>query len=287
MARNKVAWRWTIIGFALLLFLPIWWWCISPELTKIPDDFEYNAVLFSRDNFYDADQKEFGGEFISNTEYYYQVVEKYKGILFIKNVFAVQQYSGEEIINVERMYGVDAKTRKHVPGYGDRDREGYLFAPPNLKKGQNFTYWHINYDQPATMEYKGEESIAGLPVYRYEANYHADQTFDLKHIVSPSEEMGINLDINLQLWIEPVTGRAIKYEDQTTAYFYNLTTKERIHPWNRFHNKVDEISVLKQVEISKREKLKIFFLEYMVTGLIGLAGILSLLYQFFIRKRMF
>ena len=144
MARNKVAWRWTIIGFALLLFLPIWWWCISPELTKIPDDFEYNAVLFSRDNFYDADQKEFGGEFISNTEYYYQVVEKYKGILFIKNVFAVQQYSGEEIINVERMYGVDAKTRKHVPGYGDRDRQGYLFAPPNLKKGQNFTYLHYD-----------------------------------------------------------------------------------------------------------------------------------------------
>ncbi|MDO8511259.1 MAG: porin PorA family protein [Nanoarchaeota archaeon] len=287
MARNKVAWKWIIIGLMLLLFLPLWLWGISPELTKIPDDFEYNVLVFSRDNFYDADKKEFSGEFVSNTEHDYEVVKNNEGILLIKNVFTVQQYSGEEIINVERIYAIDPKTRKHIPGYSDRNREGYLFAPPGLKKGQNFTYWHINYDNPADMEYKGEESIAGLTVYRYETNYHADQTFELKKIIPALSDRGINLDINLQLWVEPVTGRAIKYEDQTTAYFYNLTTGERIHPWNKFHNKVTEISVLKQVEITKREKLKRFFFESVITGLIALAAVILLLYQFFIRKKRF
>ncbi len=273
-----------VVGLVLLLFIPIWIMVISPELTKLPDDFEYKIVLFSRDNFYDAEQKEFRGDFVSNTNYYYQATREYGKILLIKNGFSVQQPNGEEIFSVERIYGIDAITRKHVPGYGDKDREGYLFAPPHLQKGQNFTYWHINYDVPADMKYRGEESIAGLSVYRYETDYHADQTFDLEKIVPPLSDKGIDLDVNLQLWIEPFTGRMIKYEDQSIAYFYNLTTKERIHPWNKFHNKVDEISILKQVEIAKREKLKRFLVETIMTVLIAIVAIILLLYQFIIRK---
>ncbi|MDO8510924.1 MAG: porin PorA family protein [Nanoarchaeota archaeon] len=286
MKRNKIAsLKWMLLGFTLLLFLPIWFWYISPELTKIPDDFEYKVLVFSRDNFYDVDKTEFSGEFVSNTEHFYRVVENHAGILLITSRFTVQQYDGKEIFSVERTYAVDSKTRKHVPGYGDRDREGYLFAPPGLKKGQNFTYWHVNYDNPANMEYRGEEAIAGLTVYKYETNYHADQTFDLEQVVSPLSDRGVNVDINLQLWVEPVTGRKIKYEDHTTAYFYNLTTGERLHPWNRFQNNVDEISVLKQVEIAKHEKLKRFFLERIITDLIAIVAILLLSYQLFNRKQ--
>jgi hypothetical protein len=232
--------------------------------------------VFSRDNFYDADTKQFSGEQISDTEHYYEVVDKQNGILIINDVFKVQKFSGEEIFSVERRYGINPATREHVPGYGDKNREGYLFAPPGLKKDQDFTYWHVNYDTPAHLEFKGEESIAGLTVYRYEANFHADQTFDLERIQDLGDK-GIDLEVNLQLWVEPVTGWKVKYEDQATAYFYNLTTKERIHPWNRFHNIFDEISVLKQVEIAKAEKFKIFLVKKVMTTLIILAaaGLLS------------
>jgi len=274
-----------IIGLALLLFIPIWIMVISPELTKLPNDFEYKLVLFSRDNFYDAEQKEFHGDFVSNTNYYYRAAAEYGEILLIKSGFSVQQPTGEEIFSVERTYGIDAKTRKHVPSYGDKDREGYLFAPPHLQKGQNFTYWHINYDYPADMKYRGEESIAGLSVYRYETDYHADQTFDLESIVPLLSGKGIDLDINLQLWIEPFTGSMIKYEDQTIAYFYNLTTKKRIHPWNKFHNTVDEISILKQVEIAKRERLKRFLVETIMTVLMIIVAIILLLYPLVTRKK--
>jgi len=273
-----------ILGFTMILFVPIWFLVVAPELTKLPADFSYKALVLSQDNFYDPEKQAFSGETVSNTEHFFHVIGKQNGVLLIENLFKVQKSDGEEIFSVKRFYGIDPKTRKHVPGYGGRDREGYLFAPLNLGRGQNFTYWHINYNAPASLKFQGEETIDGLTVYRYKADYHADQTLELNSLVRSSGDRGINLDINLQLWIEPVTGRKIKYEDKTTAYFYNLTSGERISPWNQFHNQYDETSIRKQVEIAKQEKLKIFLVKNVVTMALALAAIILLLYSFVIRR---
>ena len=93
-------------------------------------------------------------------------------------------------------------------------------------------------------------------------------------------ERGINLDINLQLWVEPVTGRMIKYEDKTIAYYYNISTGERIHPWNKFNNKFNEISIEKQVEIAKTEKFKIFLIETIIPVLMGIIAVVMLIFYY-------
>ncbi|GEM_PF-5542546 len=279
--RHKIT---MFLGFALILFIPIWFLGVAPGLTKLPADFSYKVLVLSRDNFYDAERQEFSGEIVSNTEHSLQVIGEQNGVLLIKNIFEVQKSDGEEIFSVKRIYGIDPKTRGHVPGYGDKNREGYLFAPPNLKKGQNFIYWHINYNTPAYMKFQDEETIDGLTVYRYETDYHADQTFELNNLVHPLGKEGINLDINLQLWVEPITGRKIKYEDKTTAYFYNLITGERIRPWNKFHNQYDEMSILKQVEIAKQEKLKRVLVERVVPVVLALAAMILLIYSFVLRR---
>src|SRR3989338_8109313 len=151
-----------IISGVLLLLVPLWILLIAPSLTEIPHDFRYEAAIFSRDNFYDPEKQDFGGEFASDTVFSYEVTGKQEGILIIKNIFDVRTFKGEKIFAVERLYGIDPQTGKHVPGYGDKDREGYLFGPRNLKRGQPFTYWHINYDHPANMVFQGEEIINGL-----------------------------------------------------------------------------------------------------------------------------
>jgi len=274
-----------ILGFTMLLFVPIWFLVVAPELTKLSADFNHKAMVLSQDNFYDPEKQAFSGETASNTEHSFHVIGEQNGVLLIENIFKVQKSDGEEIFSVKRAYGINPKTREHVSGYGDRDREGYLFAPPNLKRGQNFTYWHINYNMPAYMKFQGEETIGGLTVYRYKTEYHADQTIELDDLVRPLGNEGIDLDIDLQLWVEPVTGRKIKYEDKTTAYFYNLTSGERISPWNKFHNQYDEISIRKQVEIAKQEKLNIFLIKKVVTMALALGAIILLLYSFIIIRR--
>ena len=248
-----------LLGIASLLWCAaaLWMWIAVPNLTKLPSDFSYSADVISLDNFYDEEKQAFPGQTISVTKFFYQTTSAKNGVLTVKNVFDVRQSTGEKIFAVERLYGIGQETGIHVAGYGDSDRTGYLFAPHGLKEGQPFTYWHINYDEPATMEYQGTENLFGLTVYRYQANYHADQTANLGFLPGVPLLRGVNLDIKLTTWIEPVTGRLIKYEDYTTAYYYDKKTGERLHPWNQFHNEYTEDSVRTQVNLARIEKLKV------------------------------
>lgn len=260
--------------------VPLWISFVAPELTKIPDDFTYKASVFSIDNFYDETLQNFTGDTVSNTIFGYGVVGKKDRILLIRNYFSVRKFSGDKIIEMQRWYGIDQKNGKHVLGYGDRDREGYLFAPRHLQLGQGFTYWHINYNTPAEMEFQDVEFIKGLTVYRYATYYHADQTEDLNHLPKVPETRGVNLDINLKLWIEPVTGRMIKYEDETIAYYYNISTGERLYLWNKFHNQFNEISIDEQVKTATWEKRKLWVIEKVIPIVFGITALVLLGYLF-------
>jgi len=252
---NKILLVLAVLVFAVL---PVWIWLVAPQLTKLPADFSYEADVLSIDNFYDEAKNDFSGEARSVTKFSYEVLGEKDGVLTIKNVFDVRTVTGDPIFAVERLYGIDPKTGEHVAGYGDKDRVGYLFAPKGLKYGEPFTYWHINYDGPAHMQFAGEEVINGLKVYRYESRYEGvdiDQTQNLTFLPGVGVTRGINLDPYLQLWIEPVTGYLVKYKDATTAYYYDLQTKQRLHPWNQFGNTYERASVIENTQVAKTQKL--------------------------------
>ena len=152
-----------------------------------------------------------------------------------------------------------------------------------MKKGEGYIYWHVNYNSPAEMKFQNEEELYGLKVYRYETDFNADQTENLYHLPLVTEERGVELDVNLQMLIEPITGRMINYEDKTTAYYYDIKTGERIHPWNKFNNKYYEESVKEQVSIVKNEKLKINLVGKIIPGILGLFIIVLVILLFFVR----
>jgi len=263
----------------LMLLIPLWLFIIAPSLLAIPADFRYEARIHALDNFYNEELGRFEGEKISKTIFSYEVAGREGENLLIKNVFYVRTPEGEKIFSAQRLYGIDSKTGKHVMGYGDKSREGYLFSPRHLQPGQNFTYWHVNYDAPALMQFQEEESINGLKVYRYESNYHADQTVNLRHLPGVPEERGVDVDINLQLWIEPRSGYLVKYEDRATAYYYSITTGERLHPWNQFHNQYLLSSIDEHVAIAKNAQRKIIQVQLLIPLLLGFMGVLLLIYS--------
>jgi putative ABC transport system substrate-binding protein len=264
-----------LVSLLFPLFIPAWFFFGIPALEGIPENFEYQADIFSLDNFFDEKKGDYLGEQISKTRFSYRVI-KQEGVLLIKNSFDVRTLSGGKIFAVERVYGIHPKTGQHVPGFGDRDREGYLFAPRFAGK-DNYTYWHINYDNPATMTFQEEVELLGLPVYRFEARYHADQTKNLSHLPGVPEERGINLDITLQTWIEPITGRLIKYQDNAIAYYYDLGTGQRIHPWNKFANTYTHTSVEEQVALVMTEKRKLLFNHRVIPWMLAAPPLLILL----------
>lgn len=257
-------------------------WEILPDVQKLPSDFSYNANVFSVDNFYDETEKRFSGEILSITKFSYSTLKKDEdGDLIIQNIFEVRKPSGKKIFSVERLYGVNPYSGNHVNGKGDRNRSGFLFAPRNIQNKEDFVYWHINYDTPALMKFQGEEIIAGLKVNRYAASYKADQTKDLSFLPGVPKEHGVELDVMLQTWIDPVTGWLIKYEDHTVGWFYDIHTHQRLSPWNKFHNEFAQSSILKQVEVAKSKQQQITWIKLYLPAILLAIAMISLFFNWF------
>lgn len=281
--RPKVS---AILACVSLIAAAAWYAAFHYGTTVVPSDLRYTAEIASYDNFYDEERGTYGGEKRSVTEFSYAVAGQKDGIFLINNLFKVSTIVGEEIVTLKRQYGVDPRTGKHVQGFGDRDRSGYLFSPRHLRKGESFVYWHVNYDAPARMVYAGEEKLFGLPVYRFEADYDSapiDQTENLRHLPGVGVTRGVRLEPNLHVWIEPVSGHLVQYKDETIAYYYDLQTKERLFPWNHFRNRYTLESVEHHVRIAQKTKNRVIFREMVIPGL--LLALALLLIVFSLRKR--
>lgn len=243
--------RYLLFAVLCVVAIPLWYVGVSQgDSVLYPDDFFYEAHVFSVDNFFNEQKGTYTGEQTSHTTFTYRTLDTQDDVRIIENIFDVRTRTGDPIFAVTRMYGIDARTGAHVEGYGDKDRSGYLFAPSHIEKGDSFTYWHINYDGPALMEFVGEEVLFDLPVYKYVASYEGvsiDQTDQLTHLPGVPDERGIILEPTLTLWVEPTTGKMVAYEDETTAYYYDQNTRERLAPWNTFSNSLTEENIQSMV----------------------------------------
>lgn len=270
----------TIVG--LIFFSIIWKFFIAPQITKIPRNFSYSANVISVDNLYESDISAYRGEQYSKTNFSYSVIARDGDILTIKNTFDVRSLGGQQLYKNEPLYGIDAVTGAHVKGYGDRNRDGYLFAPRWLKKGQSFTYWHASNDIPAKMNYVSEESLYGLKVYKYETSYGGpvDQTKVLDFLPGVPEERGVKLESKNFLWVEPISGYLVKQEDfSTDYYFYDIKSGEKLYPYNKFINTFSEEDVKRHVAVAKNKKYTLYAVDIFVPVLvIGLSGLLFLMF---------
>lgn len=235
----------------------------GPLFSKLPDDFFYTADLISVDNFFDVTSNKYSGEQISLSEFSYRTVGVNSATQLIENSFEVQTSTGERIFAAKRVYGIHSATKQHVVSEGDRQREGYLFGPGTLRQS-DFIYWHVNYDQALQMKFTGIEKVNGLDVYRYESVFSADQTKDLREAANLDPSIGVVVDVHLTLWIEPVSGWLINYKDKTNGYYYDIETKERLHPWNSFSNTFDGTSIATQVNRAERLRLEIIVVRYII-----------------------
>lgn len=269
-----------ILALCTLLAIPIWLLWISPYLTRLPTDFYYEANTLSLDNFYNRQFKKFEGEHISKTLFSYRVIANDNNYLIIKNIFTVRSLSDKPIFAATRLYNIDPYNLNHVVTASSQ-RTGYLFGP-RFENKKDFIYWHVNYNAPATMKYDNTEKINGLTVYHYVAHYEADQTENLRHLPDVPNKYGIRTFIKLELWLEPISGWLVKYEDHATAYYYDRLTGKLAYPWNEFSNRYTPTSIDAQVLNAKQLKYNILATYFAVPILLLLLSMLFLyLYKYY------
>lgn len=254
-------WIYTIFGLLAVLCIPFWLLFLAPYFEKFPNHFFYSADILSLDNFYDESAKKFQGEHISKTLFSYKTTAHQKQYMTIENKFAVRTLNNKPIISVTREYFIDPHTGQLLSKNLSYLPNTYLFGPRYAQKKGYFN-WHINYDVPAPLTFVGEEKIDGLTVYHYKAHYLADQTVHLSYLPLVPEKRAVKTDVLLQLWIEPISGWLIKYQDNTQAFYYDIKTGARIAPWNKFSNRYTHYSVHEQVKNAKKLKWRILFFDF-------------------------
>lgn len=282
-----------ILSVAIFLFIPFWIFVILPQLPLYRANFSLSAQVASVDNFYDETKRSFQGEKTSKTIFTYEAKKAEDKVLLIKNTFDVRTLQGDKIFTVVRQYGVNPKTGKHIAGFGDRGRDGYLFGPrmkglfKEVPEKADFTYWHINYDGPALMHFVAEEHLFGLTVYKYETNYKGvviDQTSNLTHLPGVGQTRGVKLEPHLTVWIEPTGGRMVKYQDETNAYYYDLVTGQPLHPWNSFRNQIQDSSVQQLVATAYATKATIILQEIVFPLILFFLGVFFIVRKWMLQK---
>lgn len=271
MSFNKIINIKFFLIFILVVLIPVWIFILTPIILKIPNNFSYTAHVVSVDNFYDEKKQEFKGEQYSKKIFSYETVSHEGNNLVIKNTFDVKSLDGKQVFKTEPLYGIDAKTGEHITELGDRNREGYLFAPRGLKKGQGFTYWHVSSNIPIEMEYVDQEYLNGVKVFKYKKaiTQEVDQTEFMGFLPEVPEIRGIKLVSELYLWIEPVSGYLVNLEDLSTDYYYyDITTGKKIVPYNKFINTFSETSIIEHSNIAKTKKMIVVIIKYITPLLI-------------------
>jgi putative tryptophan/tyrosine transport system substrate-binding protein len=259
-----------------ILCIPVWVQFVSPTLENYLVLGNYSADIISIDNFYNAEDEAFQGEQLSVTTFSYNSFERINSRLStIRNTFSVRTPDGNPIFTVHRDYGIHSTDAQHEPSFGDTPRTGYLWGPKGTAV-ENYVYWHVNYNEPVTLKFLATEYLYGLKVRHYTSTFLADQTVNLGHLPNVPEERGVELDVTLDVWIEPVTGYLVHYKDSATAWYYDQQTKDRIHPWNSFRNYYSRESLLQHSTVGQHLKILILFIRWSIPLLLVLLSAILL-----------
>jgi len=168
------------------------------------------------------------------------------------------------------LYGVDDYTRQNVPEYGDRERTGQFLFPPHLQP-VTYTFWDPFYQGPRTATFVREDRFEGLTVYVFD--YTAtdiDDTAGSEFLPDVPERYRILSNGKGRLWIEPVSGVVVGFEDEGVSDFVDAVTGERVADQYHWTDRYTPETQAAQIQLARSARLRILTLEdYLPIGLLA------------------
>jgi hypothetical protein len=136
--------------------------------------------------------------------------------------------SGQLIFENSGLYGVDSRTRMNLSGYGDLERSGQFLFPLHVQQ-TTYTYWDPMFIGQRQASFDHAETLDGLPilVFRFHG-LNMDETPGYAHLADVPERYLTRTDGEGSLWIEPVSGMVVDYEEQGVSYFTDPDSQERL-----------------------------------------------------------
>ena len=168
--------------------------------------------------------------------------------------------SGQVIFESSGLYGVDRRTRMNVPGYGDIERTGQFLFPPGIAPVA-FQFWDPMFIGPRTATFDRVETLAGLAVYVFRFSGTAmDETAGYGYLPGVPERYRTLTDGQGTLWIEPVSGVLVDYEEAGDSFFVAAATGERVASFFQWRDRYTPETEAAQLALARTARTRILVL---------------------------
>lgn len=248
---------------AIIIVMIVLWWDISRQ-PAISDTFSYSADSITSQTVYDpiTGQAE-PPQYVKTS---FELALEQRGTQSTIRSTLGNTTFGNQLTFTHSNQLID--TQKGVYLHNGAPSEDYVLTPRGQAKGQSFSYRHPSYSTAALMEYQGEETIGGLNVYRYVANYkntaYLGGIASTKPIPAGHE---LSYQPRLQLWVEPTSGWVVKYFNEVDT---RLVTPS--DPKGEIYSRITETmtneSITQHIAYAKNQKLKFTFIRQIVPSII-------------------
>jgi hypothetical protein len=130
---------------------------------------------------------------------------------------------------------------------------------------------------PRPAVYHHTEKIDGLSVdvYHFSAT-HLDETAGYSYLQEVPETYLAHTDGQGVLWIEPLSGIVVDYQDQGVSYFMNPETGERVADFNQWTERFTAETRAAQLAKARQARLRNQVFEAWLPGGVLLLGLLAL-----------
>jgi DUF3068 family protein len=182
--------------------------------------------------------------------------------------------SGVTMFEILNFYGVDRRTRKNLSGYGNEERFGQFVFPAHTAK-EKYDGWNPLYAGPHVASYDHEETVDGLPVYVFNFVVDGiDETAGYSSLPDVPKKYRATTYGKGQIWVEPISGIVVDYDETGVSYFVGPTTGERIGEISQWSDQYTPETRTAQLRLASRERWRMLSLERGIPGLLVAAGLI-------------
>jgi len=271
--------KWPILGALAFLgmaaLLRFW---IAPLLERLPANYAAEVELSEDNQFRDSPTGEWQASTLKARRVD-QIITNSGQTAIIEGALHVYYASGEVNFEVTGLYGIDRRTRQNLAGYGDVNRTGQYLFPPHVKR-IDYPIWDPMFVGLRQATFERTEKIDGLQVYVFSFSATGmDESAGYSYLPDVPENYLAHTDGEGTIWVEPLSGIVMDYEDSGVSYFVIPSTRVRLADFNQWEERYTPETRTTQIKLARAARLRILLLEVylpaasLLAGLIWLVGV--------------
>jgi|FLOH01.1.fsa_nt_gi signal transduction histidine kinase len=258
-----------------ILLIILWFTVIENSLLQEEQNYETIHIQRGEDQIMDVNSGELSEEFLIEEVTDIKIINQDKNILEIEgNVIGTNLSTNELIFKYSETYYVDKNTNRHTD-----ESLGYFTFPKDIQK-IDYHITHPLTTAPTNLIFEKETHMEGLLTYEFSCNVDG---FDATDSFPEFPEYPVLIDYDCKVFVEPITGTIIDYENMWEAYF--IENGERTDMVEIGGKKSTPFTILILSQSVKNEIVNQEYRHVLVPIIIGLISILIFSYTLFINLR--